>query len=134
VLQPAAGEQHVRLDQRLDDRFVGLALLALVGDDLLTLEARRIRREAAIGTDGERDGGVDAARFQVAGALSIQMSKSSRPCPGGGVHEAGTGVVGHVVAVEQRHVELVAAGESAQRMRRHAASSDPDGLTCAQVA
>jgi hypothetical protein len=34
VLQPAAREQVVRLDQRLDDGLVGVALLALVGDDL----------------------------------------------------------------------------------------------------
>ncbi len=40
------------------------------------------------------------------------MSKSSRPCARRGVDEAGAGVVGDVVALEQRHVEAVAhAGE-----------------------
>jgi hypothetical protein len=35
---------------------------------------------------------------------------------GRGVHEAGTGIVGDVVASDQRHVEIVAAAEAAQRV------------------
>src|SRR5437016_3202163 len=41
VLQPAACEQHAGLDQRLDDGFVGVALLALVGDDAFARKTRR---------------------------------------------------------------------------------------------
>ena len=35
---------HAGLDQRLDHRVVGVALLALVVDDALAGEARRLRR------------------------------------------------------------------------------------------
>jgi hypothetical protein len=35
---------------------------------------------------------------------------------GRGVHEAGTGIVGDVIAVDQRHGEIIAAAEAAQRV------------------
>ena len=106
MLEPAAGEQHVRLDQRLDDGVVGVALLTLVGDNLFAFKARGVCRETAIGADGEGNGGVDAARFEVAGAVHPDVEVLAAMA-GGGVHEACTGIVGHVVAVEQRHVEVV---------------------------
>ena len=46
MLEPAARDQHAGLDQRLDDGLVGVALLALVGDDALAGEARRLLGEA----------------------------------------------------------------------------------------
>jgi hypothetical protein len=84
VLQPPAREQHVRLDQRLDDGLVGVALLAIVVDDAgrpalaVRPEARRVLREEAGIVHGEGDLRVDAARAQLL-AASIQASKSSRP-------------------------------------------------------
>ena len=44
MLEPAARDEHAGLDQRLDDGLVGVALLALVVDDALAGEARRVRR------------------------------------------------------------------------------------------
>ena len=88
VLQPAAREQHVALDQRLDDGLVGVALLAVVVDDArraalaVRAEARRVLGEEAGIVDGEGDVGVDARACAARGAASIQASKSSRPWPG----------------------------------------------------
>ena len=70
------------LHQRVDDGLVGVALVALVVDDALALEARRVLGEAPVAVDGEGDGGVDAALLAASRAFSIQMSKSSRPWPG----------------------------------------------------
>ena len=51
------------------------------------------------------------------------MSKSSRPCAGRGVDEARAGIVGDVVAVEQRNVETVAQGCERMGRRQTIASS-----------
>jgi hypothetical protein len=61
--------------------WLAIALVALVVDDPLALEPRRVLGEAPIAVDGEGDGGVDAALLQLR-RFSIQMSKSSRPWPG----------------------------------------------------
>src|SRR3982074_356 len=71
-------------------------------------------------------------RASSARAFAIQTSKSSRPWPGGG-DEAGTGIVGDVVAFEQRHAKFVTAGEARQRMpafhrREHFARYSADFL------
>ena len=44
MLQPPARDQRAGLDQRLDDGLVGVALLALVVEDALAVEARRFLR------------------------------------------------------------------------------------------
>ena len=44
MLEPAARDQHAGVDQGLDHRLVGVALLALVVDDALAGEARRVPR------------------------------------------------------------------------------------------
>ena len=61
MLQPPAREQHAGVDQRLDHGLVGVALFALVVDDALAGEARRVIGEGAVLVDGVGDGGVDAA-------------------------------------------------------------------------
>ena len=78
MLEAAARDEIACLDQCLDDRFVGVALVALVVDDALAGEARRLLREEAIGIDGVRDARVDTACFEFR-LCAIQMSKSSRP-------------------------------------------------------
>ena len=97
MLQPAARQQHAALDQRLDHGLVGVALFALVVDDALAGEARRVIGEGAVLIDGVGDGGVDAARRQLARIrrpdLEILAAMAGR-----GVHEAGAGVVGDVIA------------------------------------
>ena len=73
MLQTATGEQHAAFDQRLDDRLVGVALVALVVDDArrtplpVRAETGRIGGEIAGIVDGERQTGVDAARGQAGG-------------------------------------------------------------------
>ena len=44
VLEPAARDQRAGGDQRIDDRLVGVARLAFVGEDALADEARALRR------------------------------------------------------------------------------------------
>ena len=108
VLQPAARDQHAGLGQRLDHRLVGVALLALVGDDALAGEARRVVGEGAVLVDRVGDRGVDAARLELARDRGPDVEVLAAVA-GRGVHEAGAGIVGDVLAGEQRHVEVVAA-------------------------
>src|ERR1700754_972300 len=108
VLQPAAREQLAGLDQRLDDGLVGVALLALVVDDALSGEARSLVGEGAILIDGVGDGRVDAARRQLAsiGRPDIEVLAAMA---GRGVPEAGAGVVGDMIAGQQRYNEFITA-------------------------
>ena len=95
--------------KRLDHRLVGVALLALVVDDAFAGEAGRVLGEGAVFVDGVGDGRIDAARFADAARIApVQTSKSFAAVARRGVHEAGAGVVGDVVAGEQRNVEIVA--------------------------
>ena len=107
MLQPAARDDVAGVGQRLDDGLVGVALLALVVDDALALEAGRVRGERAVLVDGVGDRRIDAARFERARVrgpdLEVLAAVARR-----GVHEAGAGVVGDVIAGEERHVEVVA--------------------------
>ena len=126
VLEPAARDQHAGVDQRLDDGLVGVALVALVVDDALALEARRILGEAPVAVDGEGDGGVDAARLQLRRVLHPDVEVLAAVA-GRGVHEAGAVLVGDVVAGEQRHLEIVAharASGCAQSRARESVGGD----------
>ena len=105
VLEPAAREQHAGVDQRLDHGLVGVALVALVGEHALADEARRVIGEAAVGVDGVGDRGVDAARGKLRGIPGPDFEVLAAMA-GRGVHEAGAGVVGDMVAGEQRHGEM----------------------------
>ena len=60
MLEPSARDQHAGLDQGLDHRLVGVALLAFLGEDALAGEAGRLLGETAVGIDGVRDRRVDA--------------------------------------------------------------------------
>ncbi len=108
MLEPAARDDDAGLGQRLDHGLVGVALLALVVDDALAGEARRLLGERAVLVDGVGDRRVDAARFERARVrgpdVEVLAAVARR-----GVHEAGAGVVGDVIAGEQRNVEVVAA-------------------------
>ena len=115
MLEPAARQQLAGLDQGLDHRLVGVALFALVVDDALAGEARRVVGEGAVLVDGVGDRGVDAARFQFARIRHPDVEVLAAVA-GRGVHEAGAGVVGDVVAGQQRHGEFVAAADALQRM------------------
>ncbi|MCY1500632.1 hypothetical protein D9M68_346800 [compost metagenome] len=105
MLQAAAGKERMTGDQRLDDAIVGVALLALVVDDAagatfgIGTEAMGVGSEVAGIVDRERDRRGDTAGFERAGAVHPGI-KVLATVAGGGVHEARTGVVGHMVAVE----------------------------------
>ena len=104
VPQPPARDQRVGLGQRRDDRVVGVAEIALVVDDALALEARRLLGEVAIGIDGEGDRRVDASGLEPRTVflpdLEVLGAMTRR-----GVDEAGAGVLGDMLAGEQRHIE-----------------------------
>ena len=108
MLQPPARQQHAGLDQRLDHRLVGVALFALVVDDAFAGEAGRLIGEGAVFVDGVGDRGVDAARFQLARIRGPDVEVFAAMA-GRGVHEAGAGIVGDVIAFEQGNGEFVAA-------------------------
>ena len=88
VLQPAARKQRVALDQFLDHRLVGVALLAVVVDDArrpalaVRPEARRVLGEEAGIVDREGDRCVEMPRASQIRRRIHQASKSSRPWPG----------------------------------------------------
>ena len=100
MFQAPARQQHAGLDQRLDHRLVGVALFALVVDDAFSGEARRLIGEGAVFIDGVGNRGVDAARFQRARIRGPDIEVFAAVA-GRGVHEAGAGVVGDVIAFEQ---------------------------------
>ena len=81
VLELAARDQRAGRDQRLDDRLVGVALLALVGEHALAVEARRFVGEGAVLVDRVGNARIDVARRELR-PLAIHSSKSSRPWPG----------------------------------------------------
>ncbi|MGX0965828.1 hypothetical protein AB7M63_006277 [Bradyrhizobium japonicum] len=115
VLEAAAREQLAAFDQRLDHGLVGIALLALVVEHALAGEAGGLCGVGAVLVDGVGDRGRDAARIELAGVgrpdVEVLAAVARR-----GVHEAGAGVVGDMLAGEQRHDELVTAAEPAQGM------------------
>ena len=106
VLEPAARDQHAGVDQRLDHRLVGVALLAFVGEHALAGEARRLIGEAAVGIDGVGNMRVDAARGELRRIRHPDI-KVLAAMSGRGVHEAGAGIVGDMIAGKKRHLEIV---------------------------
>ena len=117
VLHPAAREQRIARDQRVDDGLVGITLLAVVVDDA-RWAALAIRAETGgilgvvtgiVHREGDR--GVDAPALQVARGVHPGVEVLAA-VPGRGVDEAGAGIVGDVVAGQHRHRELIAAAEA----------------------
>src|SRR6476659_7783749 len=97
VLETPARDQHMRLDQRLDHRLVGVALLALVVDDAFAGESGCGFGKSTIFINCIRNSRVDATLFQSAAARSPNL-KVLAPMPRRSVHEAGTRIIGHVLA------------------------------------
>ena len=115
MLEPAARQQLAGLDQRLDHGLVGVALFALVIDDAVAREARGMVGEGAVLVDGVGDGGVDAALLEFA-RIRCPDVEVFAAVAGRGVHEARAGIVGDVVAGEQRDREFISTAETLQRM------------------
>ncbi len=106
MLEAAARDDHAGLGQRLDHRLVGVALLAFVVDDALTFETGGLPGERAVFVDGVGNRRVEAALFERAPVrspdLEILAAVARR-----GVDKAGAGVVGDVLAFEQRDIKTV---------------------------
>ncbi len=116
VLQATAREQLACSRERLDDGLVGVALLALVGDDAPAGEPGRMVSERAVLVDRVGDRGIDAAGRKLARARGPHVEVLAAVA-GRGMHEAGAGIVRHVVAGEQRDDEFVSTRVTFQRMR-----------------
>ena len=120
MLEATARKQVVCGDQRLDHPLVGVALLALVVDDAgriagIGAEARCILGIKTVVIHGERDARGNAARFQglrVAHPDFKVIAAMARR----GVHKARAGIVGDVVAIEQRDGEAIERIESSERV------------------
>ena len=104
MLEPASRQKGARLDQGLDDRLVRIALFTLVVDDPLALEARGFARESAVFVDGLRNSEIDSPRREAARARRPELEVLSA-VTGRSVDEAGSGVVGDVIAGEERDIE-----------------------------
>ena len=115
MLEPATRDQHAGIDQRSDHRLVGVALVALLGEDALAGEARRLLGEAPIGVDRVGDHRVDAARREPAGIRGPHLEVVAAVARSG-MHEAGAGIVGDVIAGQERHLKIVVAAEARERM------------------
>src|SRR5436305_5976822 len=111
---PASQQQATRT-QRLDYRLVGVALLALVVDDALSGKSGRLIGEGAVLVDGIGDRGIDAASFQLSRIRGPDV-KIFAAVAWRGVHETGTGVVGDVIAGEERDREFISAAKAFQRV------------------
>ena len=94
--QAAGGDHRARLFQLVDDNAVSLARLAIGLDDLLACKERQVFAIGAVIQNVERHRQLV---LHADGIVVITMA-------GRGVHKAGARVVGHVIARQQRHVEI----------------------------
>ena len=116
MLQLAARDQISCGQQFCDHRVVGVALFAFVVDHALARKAWRLGGIIAVGVHGVGDIRVDAARDQFA-LVAHPNVKVVAAVAGRGVDKAGSGVVGYMVAVKQRHVEFITSCAMVERMR-----------------
>ena len=115
MLEPAASQKGARVDQGFDDRLVRIALLALVIDDPLSLEAGGFARESAVLVDGVGDARIDVPRREHARARHPELEVLAA-VTGRGVDEARAGVVGDMVAGEEGDVKSKSPTQPVERM------------------
>ncbi len=115
VLEPAARDQHAGVDQRLDDGVVGVAFFAGVGEDALAGEARCVIGERTVLVDGVGDHGIDAARSELCGIASPDLEVLAAVA-WRGMDEACAGIIGDVIAGEQRHGKIITVVDTVQGM------------------
>ena len=108
MLEPAARDQHAGIDQCLDHRLVGVALLTLVGEHALAGKSRRLVGKAAVGIDGVGNGGIDAARGKLRRVRGPDVEVFAAVA-WRGVHEAGAGVIGDMIAGENGTRKIITA-------------------------
>ena len=108
MFEPAARDQRTGGDQSLDDRLVGIAPLAGIGQHPLTGEARSLLGETAVGIDSVGNGRVDTLCGKL-GGIGCPHVEVVAAMPRRGVHEASAGVLGNVIAGKKRRREVIAA-------------------------
>ena len=120
MLQPAAGQQAAGLDQLVHHRAGWRRPSCRVVDDSRLPPSRPGRTRHVRCSSRRRRrcrGWLCRCRVARKSETAPSRRRSRRAVAGRGVDEAGAGVVGDVVAGQQRHVEAVAAVEARQRVR-----------------
>jgi hypothetical protein len=107
MLEPAPRHKHARIFQRGDDRFIGIALLTLVGDDALALEPRRILSEEAVGIDSEGDGSRNAKLFNL-GFVGCPNVVVVGTMTRSGVDETSADIIRYMIAFQERDLKVIA--------------------------
>src|SRR6516225_7803548 len=107
MLEPAARDQHASVDQRFDDRFVGVTFFTFVVDDTLAGEARRRFGKRSILIHGVRNGRIYPAVLQFGSVCNPDLEVVT-PMSRGGMHEAGSVLVGHMIAGKQGYRKVIA--------------------------
>src|SRR4051812_31760419 len=116
MFEPPTRDEVTGLDQRGNDSIIGVTLLSLIVDDTATGEARHLFRVEAIGIDRVGDACVDAERRERA-TLPGPKIEIFATVTGRCVHKTRSGLVGDMLAFEQRHMELVSGNALSQWMR-----------------
>ena len=97
-----------RFDQGVNDSFVGVADFALVSDDALAFETRRLLCERAVLIDRVRNSRLDTALLKKSRIRGPELEVLT-PMTGRGVDEARARFVRHMVAVKQRNGKRITA-------------------------
>src|SRR5262249_14073635 len=115
VLEFSARQQIPSFDQGLDDRLVGVALIAFSVDHAAAFEAGRFFRKESIGVDGVGDARVDASCFERAlvGHPNIEVVAAMA---WRGMNEAGARVLSDVLTTQERNTDVIFRIPSLQRM------------------
>src|SRR5258707_2844743 len=106
MLEPIFGEQHSGLSKRCDHCSISVSLFTLIRDYSPAFETRRGRGKRTILVNGIRNRGIDAPRFERARVRHPDVEVLAAVA-GRGVDEAGAGIVGDVIAGEERDIEVV---------------------------
>ena len=114
MLEFSARNEPARLDERIDDRSVGVADLSLVSDDALAFEAGRLVGKGAVLVDRIGNARVDPALLKQSRARGPELEVLA-PMAGSGMDEARARIVRHMVAVKQRNDKSVALGVQGMR-------------------
>ncbi len=103
MLQPLARDEHACILQCTDDRFIGITLLTLVGDDALAFEARGILGEETIGIDSRGICGI-CPYLQIASDCDpdIVIIRTMTRCS---VDKTSASIVSHMITIKQRDME-----------------------------
>ncbi len=109
MFQLSARDERARCDQSVNDSLVGVADFALVGDDTLAFEARRLIGKGAVLIDSVGNARLDATLLKQARARGPKLEVLA-PMARRRVNEARARVFRHMIAVKQGHDKSVTVG------------------------